>query len=414
MAGSFKPKPLKPRQTIEVSGEHIVLRIILVILLFGIAMAGVYFGVKGLLTRESGWTRVEADSSVPAQATADIDFEYCLTSNATAEYKLLTILYSDAAQRAWQVYHPTQAFDGVKNLQTVNAAPNKEVVVEPELYRAFELVEAQKSRVLFLAPVYAQYDAVFRSLEDAEAAVYDPARSEEAAACVAELMGFLTDPEAVSLDLLGDNRVRLKVREDYLRYAGDNGVEAFLDFYWLKNAFVLDDLAEKCRSQGFTRGYLVSREGFARYLDTADTADYTLQLTDGSQAGVVMAASLQIREGMSLACLHSYSLADSTADFFYQYADGREVTPYLDPATGESRAALSDLTLLSRTASCAELALAALPALTAETWDAAAVTALQEEDIAALWFEGKTLCHTALPAELTIAVDSYTEKTVGR
>ena len=412
MAGKFRPGPLKPRETIEVSGEHIVLRTILVILLFGISMAGVYFGVKGLLTRDSGWTRVEADSGIPAQATADLDFEYCLTTNATAEYKLLTVLYSETAQRAWQVYHPTQAFTGVKNLQAVNAAPNQEVAVEPELYRAFELVEAKGSRALFLAPVYAQYDAVFRSLEDAEAAVYDPARSQEAAAYVAEVLAFVSDPTAVSLDLLGENRVRLNVREDYLRYAKDNGVEAFLDFYWLKNAFVLDDLAEKCRSQGFTRGYIVSREGFARYLDTASTADYTVQLTDGSKAGVVMAASLRLREGMSLACLHGYSLTDSTADFFYQYADGREVTPYLDLASGESRAAVQDLTLLSRTASCAELALAALPALTAETWDAASVTALQADDVAALWFEGKTLCHTELPAELTLNDASYTERTI--
>ena len=273
------------------------------------------------------------------------------------------------------------------------------------LFRAYDNVE-------FLAPVYAQYDAVFRSLEDAEAAVYDPARSQEAAAYVAEVMAFVSDPEAVSLDLLGENRVRLNVRADYLQYAEENGVEAYLDFYWMKNAFVLDDLAEKCRSQGFTRGYIVSREGFARYRDTAATADYTVQLTDGSQAGVVMAAGLRIQEGMSLACLHGYSLADNTADFFYQYVDGRVTTPYLDPATGENRAAVADLTLLSRTASCAELALAALPALTAEPWDAAAVTALQAEDVAALWFEGKTLCHTALPAELTLNDPSYTERTV--
>lgn len=412
MAGKFSPKPIKPRQTIEVSGEHIVLRIILVILLFGIAMAGVYFGVKGLLTRESGWTRVEADSGVPAQASSDLDFEYCLTDNATAEYKMLTLLYSEGAYRAWQVYHPTQSFDGVKNLQTVNAAPNREVEVEPELYRAFETIRAKNSRTLFLAPVYAQYDAVFRSLEDAEAALYDPFYSEEAAAYVAELMGFVSDPAAVSLDLLGENRVRLNVREDYLRYAEENGIEAYLDFCWLKNAFVLDDLAATLKAQGFTRGYLVSREGFARYLDTAATADYTLQLTDGSRAEVVMAASLRIREGMSLACLHGYSLADSTADFFYRYADGRVVTPYLDSATGESRAAAADLTLLSRSASCAELALSALPALTAETWDPAAVIALQADGVAALWFEGKTLCHTELPAELTIAVEAYTEKTV--
>lgn len=412
MAGHFSPKPLKPRETIEVSGEHIALRIILMILLFGISMAALYFGVKGLLTRQSGWTRIEADSGNPAQASSDIDFEYCLSSNATAENKLLTLLYTDATLRAWQVYHPTEAFAGIGNLRNVNAAPNTEVTVEPELYRAFELIQAQNSRVLFLAPVYAQYDAVYRSLDDDEAAIYDPACSEEAAVYVAEVMGFVSDPAAISLDLLGENRVRLNVREDYLRYAEDYEIEAFLDFCWLKNAFILDDLAEKIRSEGFTRGYIVSREGFARYLDKASTADYTLRLTNWTETGIAAPAELRIREGMSLACLHSYSLNDTTADYFYLYADGRSVTPYLDPATGEIRAAISDLTLLSRTASCAELALSALSVLTAETWDAADLTALQASDIAVIWCEGKTLCHTALPAELTVNDASYTEKTI--
>ena len=411
MFGKNDSRALKPRQTIEVSGEHIWLRIILVILLFGIAMAGVYFGVKGLLTRDSGWTRVEADSSSPAQASADLDFEYCLGSSATAEYKKLTLLYTEGTYRAWQVYHPTQAFQGVKNLQTVNAAPNREVAVEPELYRAFELLEAKGSRALFLAPVYAQYDAVFRSLNDAEAALYDPLYSQEAAEYVAEVMAFVSDPSAVSLELLGEDRVRLKVREDYLQFAADNGIEAYLDFCWLKNAFVLDDLAERLEKEGMVRGYLVSREGYACYLDPTDT-DYTLELQAWEPEGVCLPARLRIRGPMRLACLHGYSRSDSQIDYFYQYADGTVRTPYLDAGTGASRAAIRDLTLISRSASCAELAISALPALSAEAWDSASVLALEQAGIASLWCEGKTLCHTALPAELTLTDGTYTEQTL--
>ena len=419
MFGKKDARALKPRKNIELSGKNIALRVVLMVLFIGIALAGVYFGVKGLLTRESGWTRIEADSSSPAQASADLDFEYCLSSNATMEYKLLTKLYTETSLRAWQVYHPTEAFTGLGNLQSVNAAPNQECTVEPELYRAFELLQAKGSRVLFLAPVCAQYDAVFRSLSDDEAAAYDPAYSEEAAAYVAEVMGFVSDPQAISLDLLGENRVRLKVREDYLRYAAENGIDAFLDFYWLKNAFVLDDIAAKLGEQGFRRGYLASREGFCRYLDSAED-EYTLRIQALEADGIRLPASLQIRGPMSLACLHSYSGPDLQAgdqsdrliDYFYTYRNGRMVTPYLNPVTGESRAVIWDLTLLSPTASCGELALSALPALTAETWDAAAVAALPETEIAAIWCEGNTLYHTELPAELTMSDGTYTEQTV--
>lgn len=405
MRRRFGGQPLAPVQNIEVSGKHLKLRVVLMIALFVLGLAGIGYGVKLALTRESGWTRIQADASVPVQAGADIDFEYCLGEDATAEVKAVTALYTETLQRAYRVYHPTERFEGVQNLCALSEAPNEELRVEPELYRALQAVG--ESRAIFLAPVYAQYDAVFRSLSDAEAALYDPLASAEAADYVAELMRYISDPEAISLSLLGEERVRLNVSEDYLRCAEEYGISAFLDLYWMKNAFVLDELAAALAEKGYTRGYLVSAEGFCRYLD-ASGAEYTAELADRRGRDVYLPAKLRIQGGLSLACLHGYG-AGGTGDFFYQTQTGAVRTPYIDPADGVSKCAIADLTLLSDSCGCAELALAAQPLLAADRWQPEKLSALSQQGIGAVWCEAQTVFHTPLPAELTITEPDYVE-----
>ena len=409
MAKYFGPQRLPNRKEIEVTGENIKLRVAALIIFLVIGIGGIVIGITGALSKETGWTRVTVNSGYPAVASADFDFEYYLGKKATAEYKQVSTLYSEASYRAYQVYHPTQAYPDLVNLCSVNNAPNQELTVAPELYRAFELLQSKNSRALFLAPVYAQYDAVFRSQSDEEAAIYDPLYSEEAAVYVEELMRFVSDPDAISLDLLGNNRVRLNVREDYLRYAEENEIGSFLDFYFLKNAFVLDDIAAKMREAGLVHGYIASREGCVLYLDPADT-DFTLVLISREPDAISYPAQLRISGALNGACMHAYG--SGSADYFYEYADGTERTPYLDPVTGACRAAIQDLTLFSRSASVAELTIDAFTAISAEQWDSAPIVALQQADVSAIWCEDKTVYHTALPATLTLTNDAYTEKQI--
>ena len=409
MAKNYGPQRLPNRKDIEVTGQNIKLRVAALIIFLVIGIGGIVIGITGALNKESGWTRVTVNSGYPVVASADLDFEYYLGKKATAEYKQVSTLFSEASYRAYQVYHPTQAYPDLGNLCSVNDAPNQELTVAPELYRAFALLQSKNCRALFLAPVYAQYDAVFRSQSDEEAAIYDPLYSEEAAAYVEELMGFVSDPDAISLDLLGNNRVRLNVREDYLRFAEENEIGSFLNFYFLKNAFVLDDIAAELREAGLVHGYIASREGFVRYLDPAET-DFTLELISREAEGIAYPAQLRISGALQLVCMHAYG--SGSADYFYEYADGTERTPYLDPVTGACRAAIQDLTLLSRSASLAEMAIDAFTAFSAEQWDSAPIAALSQSEIGAVWCEGKTLYNTALPAALNMKQDEFTEKQI--
>lgn len=409
MFGRPAPKPLKPRQTIEVSGEHIKLRIVLWVLLVAIAVTAAVLGMRAIFTRDPGWITVRAESEIPAQATAELSFQYCLGENATAEIKQLTALYTQLAGRAYRVYHPTERFEGLGNLAALNAAPNQDVTLEPELYRALELVTQLDSRVIFLGPAYAQYDAVFRSREDAEAALYDPMRNPEAGEYLSQLMAFAGDPEAISLSLLGENRARLRVSEAYLDFAAAYEIQALLDFYWTRNAFVLDDLAAGLSAQGYSRGYLVSAEGFGRYLGPSQDS-YTVELRDLRSDQLGQPARLELEGPLSAAALHGYSLSGSAGDYFYRYEDGSLRMPYLDSRSGQCRCAIPDLTLLSDGVGCGELALRANELLTASAWEREKAAALGAAGIGALWCENKTLYHTALPCGLELTDPSYAER----
>lgn len=406
-----QPLPIRKEKQIEVTGENIKRRVIALIIVVLVAIGSIWYGIHAALSKDPGWTRITALQGYPAGASGDLDFEYCLGEDATDESKALTNLFSQATYRSYQIYHPTQAFAEIGNLKAVNAAPNQEVSVEPELYRAFTLFQEKGSRMLFLAPVYSQYDGVFRSMEDSEAMLYDPYYNEEAAGFVAEAMAFVRDPEAISLSLLGNNKVRLNVREDYLKFAEETGMEAFVDFYWLRNALIVDDLALVLQERGYTQGYIACREGFCRYLNDPKLR-YTVELLDFKPTGAMRPAKLQLKGGVSLACLHTYGASDLRGDFYYQYADGLQRTPYLDAETGECRGAIQDLTLLSATASCTELGISALPAFTAKSWDSENVLALAQEQIGAVWCEGTSVCHTELAGELSVTDETYQERTL--
>ena len=122
----------------------------------------------------------------------------------------------------------------------LNGHVNEIVTVDPALYKALTVLTQYDCRYAYLAPAYAEYDRVFSAESDAEAARYDPAGDPELAEYLAEIAAFAGNPEMVNLEILGDNRVRLTVSTEYLKFTEENEIETVLDFGWMKNAFIAD------------------------------------------------------------------------------------------------------------------------------------------------------------------------------
>lgn len=334
---------------------------------------GLYFlgrGVNQALTRQGGWTEIQARSGSPGCA-GEFQFQYLLDDrNGNAEYRALSTLYTEACERAARVYAAGERDPELGNLGALNAAPNEALRLEPELYRALEKLRDSGDRTIYLAPLYAQYSCLFFCEREEETLVCDPLRNPELAAEFRELAGFANDPAQIDLELLGDDTVRLKVSEAYLAYARENGIQVFLDFGWMKNAFILDDLAEAVLAQGFHRGCLQSVDGFGRNL-CEDGESFSLNVFDRPYTGDAVVAQLRYARPIRFLSLHSYTPHPTRNDLYYELSDGQVRSIFVDAADGMPKTALDDLLVWSDTRSCGELVLAANRVFTADRLDRA-------------------------------------------
>ena len=272
---------------------------------------------------------------------------------------------------------------GYRNLYTVNASPNTPVEVEPELYAAFALLAEADSRALYLAPVYAEYMQMFRSGDDYEASQFDPFTSAEEQDYFAGLLPFVQDYAHIDLELLGENTVCLHVSDEYLRFAEEYGIEAFLDFSWMKNAFIVDFISAQLAENGFTHGYLSSFDGFFRNLDKLGEIG-TVGIYDRMDGEVLLAAEMSYQKAISAVCLRDFPVQDTYTDYYYVYASGETRTPYVGLSDGLCRASASTLLAWSEDTSCAQMLLRVMPLYITETLDRQALDALSDEGIYSL------------------------------
>ena len=141
--------------------------------------------------------------------------------------------------------------------------------------------------------------------DDVQLADFDPRLSPEVAREYREYAAFASDPQAVRVELLGEGRVRLFVSREYLEFARREGVECFIDFEWMRNAFIIDYLARELAAQGYTSGVLVSYDGFVRCLDGSGEG-YSLSVYDRSGEDVRAVALMGYQGPMSIAALRDY------------------------------------------------------------------------------------------------------------
>lgn len=366
-------------------------RLIIVILVLAVLAAGAVIWLIASLRNDSGWREITVKSGPEPDCSTSFSFWYRISrSEGGRDYSAVSAAYANAAKRLYGIFDAAGAHEGIVGMWAVNASPGEAVTVEPELYRAFSLMEEDGGRFLYLAPVYAVYHELFFSSDDLLAAEYDPYRNAETAAYFAELMPFLTDPGHVRLELLGNDTVRLVLSDEYAAFAAENGITRFIDFYWMENAFILDLLAESIAATGYTMGYVVSREGWIRCLDGSGEK-YALAVLDRQGQSVRTAAKMIYDGPMQIVSLHDHTEEDTYSDYYFAWPDGSYATAYADPADGYYKSAYSDLILYGRDTSCAGLLLAAAKMMIADEADPDLPGGLDKAGIWAVFRDGNAL-----------------------
>lgn len=408
------PHP-RPVQKIELSNNKLLLRGIAAVVFLLIGAFALSQAVSQLFSVESGWQVIEPAGN-EASCASELVLVYDLGSSglsASAEARQLRELYSNECRLLYQLFHTVESFEGITNLRDINLHPNETLTVDGALYRALETVQRLGDRTIYLGPVYARYNALFFCTDDAQLVDFDPWTSEAVRQEYEAVAAYARDPASIDLQLLGEGKVRLFVSEAYLAYAQREEIERFLDFGWLQNAFVVDEVAAVLSENGFTRGSVSSCNGFNRNLDDRPQT-YSQHIYD-STGGTVYPAAVMTYEGpMSIVALYDHPITEQDAFRIYQCGDGSLRTDYLSVEDGRCRNALSDLLLYSETLGCAETAMRAAPVFIAGTFDAEALRALAKGGIQSVYCENRTVCGTDEALHLTDLFDAngirYTAK----
>lgn len=403
-----RPHP-KPVERIELSEEHAGRRLLIAGLLLAFGAAMLAYAFLQLVSPGEEWITVEASSSAGASSAEEFQFLYRPGGGElsyTADRRAVTALYTRLCRETFELFHSMEEFEGVVNVCAVNRRPNEILEISPGFYEAFAAVERSGSRALYLGPVYERYDGLFSCWDDSQLADFDPLLNPEVAREYREYAAFANDPQAVRVELLGENRIRLYVSPEYLEYAGREGVERFIDFAWMRNAFIADYLARELEAQGHTRGLLASYDGFVRCLDRSGE-DYSLSIYDRQEGMVCTAAVLAYQGPKSIVSLRDYPISALEERRFYRLQSGEIRTPYVDIADGMCRNAVSSLTGYAEDRGCGEILLEMTPVYIAGELREDALEGLAEKGIDFVYCEDQVIHASEDGAVFSQVVDGY-------
>jgi len=385
-----RPRGLKPVTRIALSDKHVGLRMIGIILLVFVAAGALWTGLRLALGTEPGWQKIEAEAekvNVSTELVLNYDFS-ASGASASAHKRLLTELFTQAVEDAYRIFDVSGA-----EMFRLNAAVNETVSVDPVLYDALSMLAEHKNRHVFLAPVYTEYKRMFLSETPAEAALYDPLQNEELYAYVSQAAAFANDPDMIHLELHDDNRAGLFVAEAYLDFAAEHEITEFVDLDWLRNAFVVDHIAELLLENGYTAGYLASYDGFTRNLDKRDVT-YSVNLFDRLENEIFLPYTMDYTGPLALINLRNYPMGEQDQWHYASLENDRIATVMIDPADGKDKSSTDNLLSYSSTFGCAEQLLMAAPLYVADELNEQALWEMAESGVYAIWFEGTKLCHT--------------------
>lgn len=394
MAENKFGRRLMQRKEVEVEVKNTKARGILALVFLAIGVVFLAIGVKSCAGGEPGWRDITSTSG-QTNCSSDFVLQYYFPDDDTDLVELngeVTALYTETTEKAYKLFYAdAPANNG--GLRDINAKPNETVTVDGDLYAALTQICNAGDRQIYLAPVLVEYARVFQSEDAVTAEERDPARNPELMPYITQLAGYANDPAMIDLKLLGDNQVQLFVSAEYLAFAQEYELEAYLDFGWMRNAFICDYIAQKFIDKGLNRGHLSSYDGFTRVMDGSGEI-YGLNLFDRKGNDIYIPAITQYVGPASLVFVRNYPLSISDKWGFYVHADGTTVHTMIDPADGVCKSSTDNIMAMSGSASCSQMVLELAPVFIADQLDEQALIQLQKQEILCVWFEDDTLKYT--------------------
>ena len=378
----------KPVQKVQLSEKNVGRRIVLVVLFLAIGSGFLVYGFMNFLRGDSGWREISVKAGSELNCSEDFTLKYNVGAggvSAGGEAKALSLIYTDAAVKGYRLFNIDESFDDVTNLYDINQHPNEVMTVDPVLYDALKKVSDANCREIYLGPLYASLENLCMSNDDAADTCrqtwFSPGNSMEMSSGFCAKAATAAASSAASSSFSGSNCAA----------AAEMGYTAYLDFFWMKNAFLIDYLADTIRGEGYQLGIISSKDGFVRCLDETGEKEYQYPLYHLSGNEIQSHGTMMYEGPKSIVFFHAYQAGSPDTYRYYQYQDGTMRTPYLSASDGKDQTAASELLVYSGEYGCADTLLAALSDYQAESLSGESMKTLASQKIYSVWFENNEI-----------------------
>lgn len=376
----------KPVESIEVSHKHTGLRFILFLVLIAVAIVGIALGIYFLLKVDKGWQMIEPRSSAKTNCSEDFSFYYYLDESAASNNSTIKALqnkYTELTVTLYQTFTPYESVSDVNNVYYVNHHKNEVIEVDPYLYTALQ--KASSSRFIFCAPVQEYYETLCMSTEDWKATELDAARNTETEALYLEILSYTNNSSHINIEFLGNNKIKLNVSQAYADFAAAHDIVNFVDFSYMKNAFIIDRMAKELTDAGFTKGLITSYDGYTR---TLSEQQCTFDLFSSVEKKEYYAGMIELGGNYASVNLHAFATNNKDRYLHYKYNDGTYAHCYFDLNDALSKCSVDGLILYSASKSCSDLISYALPVWIADSMDTATLASYKSSDINYVYTKG--------------------------
>ena len=344
-------------------GKKFFVRLFIVILLVVIAACSFTFGINYLINGEKGYQEVTVSTNSPSSAF-EMKFIYNFGQtdlSVPAEKRAVTKLYSDLSLYYYHLFDVYKTYSGLNNIASINNSPNVELTVPSDLYNSLKIATKDEHRNIYLGPIYEVYNVLFSCESDIDASNWDPLKSSEIRSYFDSILEFAKSDNYIHLEFKDDNVIILHVNEEYIALAKEIGVSHFIDFYYIKNAFIVDFIADKMIESGYTHGSISSLDGYVRNFDDTGN-EYSYDYFNTTDHGIEAVGKLTYTNFSSICTLHPFVLTDLEAsEFIYQYKNGEYVTRYISIEDGLSHDSSCAVVVFSEKLKCTDLMYAVLP-----------------------------------------------------
>lgn len=369
----------KSYQKIEYSSKHLTLRKVLFVVFILVALFSFGYAVKNMLEWEAGYRQIEAEGSYGDE----VELRYYTESKS--EYNKVKKIYDSSCKQMYELLDESNLYDDVINIAYFNQNINTKVQVDEKLYKVFEKLASYDNRTIYLGPVYEIYKGIFSCTDDYQLAEFDPLLNEDINQELKQLLVYLNSDEHIKINLYEDNYVELYVSDEYKQYIDEHGYSCYLDLYWIKNNFIIDDVADSLLAQGYDKGLLSCYNGYYRFLSSDSVMYHYYDLIDGN-IGII--ADIDYSQPTACVFYRSYQMFELDSFINYTLADGSVRTCYVSNDDGYSKAPISSLTVYSEEKDCSTLVLESMKYYISDDFD---TESIKGEDFNYFYVNDKTL-----------------------